>query len=71
MLFKPKTNSVNYRLQYPEDIKDISQEQIAAAMIPDGSHNIDNEVTTFILRRNLKQKLYDEDIKLELVSIQI
>ena len=51
------------RMQYPNEIEGISPEQIASTMIPDGAHNMDDGVTTFILRKNTTKNLFDEEIK--------
>mmetsp|Transcript_27185 Transcript_27185/g.31358 ORF Transcript_27185/g.31358 Transcript_27185/m.31358 type:complete len:83 (+) Transcript_27185:3-251(+) len=48
------------RLQYPAELSGVDPEQIAAMMIPDGAHNAEHEITTFILRKNIKENFEEE-----------
>lgn len=60
------------RLQYPKDLEGIDPEHIAPMMIPDGAHNTHHDITTFILRKNLKENVEEEKTDRTIsVSIQL
>jgi len=48
------------RCQYPQELEGLDQEDIAPMMIPDGAHNTEHDITTFILRKNNKSGIEEK-----------
>jgi hypothetical protein len=48
------------RLQYPKELEGLDPEHIAPMMIPDGAHNTEHDITTFVLRKNIKENVEEE-----------
>lgn len=48
------------RLQYPNQLEGLDPEEIAPMMIPDGAHNTEHDITTFMLKKNQKENLEEE-----------
>ncbi|CAI2362455.1 unnamed protein product [Moneuplotes crassus] len=59
------------RLQYPRELEGVDPEDIAPMMIPDGAHNTEHDITTFILRRNQKENVEEEKDANNLSDIKI
>jgi hypothetical protein len=58
------------RLQYPKELEGLDPEHIAPMMIPDGSHNTEHDITTFVLRKNIKENVEEEKAE-RLLSVSL